>query len=73
MKYYSELTGELFNTIEELETSELQKREEVEKEIKITEAFEKAVEAWQHYLYLSKKYGKEEAYMPYSFMKEFFG
>ena len=74
MKYYSELTGELFNTIEELETSEaeIRKEEEAKKaaETEIAAAFEEAVDAWQHYLDLSKKYGKKEAYMPDSLFKE---
>lgn len=81
MKYYSELTGELFNTIEELETSEaeIRKKEEAKKaaDTEIAAAFEEAVDAWQHYLDLSKKYGKKEAYMPDSLFKglieEFFG
>ena len=30
MKYYSELTGELFNTIEELETSESDETKEIQ-------------------------------------------
>lgn len=81
MKYYSELTGELFNTIEELETSEaeIRKKEEAKKaaNTEIAAAFEEAVDAWQHYLDLSKKYGRKEAYMPDSLFKglieEFFG
>lgn len=81
MKYYSELTGELFNTIEELEASEAKIREkEAAKKAADTEiaaAFEEAVDAWQHYLDLSKKYGRKEAYMPDSLFKglieEFFG
>lgn len=81
MKYYSELTGELFNTIEELEASEAKIREEKEAkkaaDTEITKAFEEAVDAWQHYLDLSKKYGKKEAYVPDSLfeglIKEFFG
>ena len=81
MKYYSELTGELFNTIEELEASETKIREkEAAKKAADTEieaAFEEAVDAWQHYLDLSKKYGRKEAYMPDSLFKglieEFFG
>lgn len=73
MKYYSELTGELFNTIEELEASEAKIREkEAAKKAADTEiaaAFEEAVDAWQHYLDLSKKYGKKEAYVPDSLFK----
>lgn len=80
MKYYSELTGELFNTIEELETSEaeIRKKEEAKKaaDTEIAAAFEEAVDAWQHYLDLSKKYGKKEAYVPDSLfeglIEEFF-
>lgn len=74
MKYYSELTGGLFNTIEELEASEADIREkEAAKKAADTEiaaAFEEAVDAWQHYLDLSKKYGKKEAYMPDSLFRE---
>ena len=73
MKYYSELTGELFNTIEELEASEakIREKEAAKKaaDTEITAAFEEAVDAWQHYLDLSKKYGKKEAYVPDSLFK----
>ena len=74
MKYYSELTGELFDTVDELkETEEKIHRERIEAEKandEINKAFDAAVEAWNHYLDVSKKYGRESAVIPSSLFKD---
>ena len=68
MKYYSEKTGELFDTLDELEKAE-RKIEEKEKAKKaaqkeVNEAYAEAVKAWEHYLDVSKKCGCKKAYLP---------
>ena len=70
MKYYSEVTGEIFDTIEELEKSEEKilkenlEKEKAEKEI--SEAYHMVVEAWKYYLEVCKKHGKKDIYIPSS-------
>lgn len=68
MKFYSEKTGELFDTVEELETAE-KEIEEIEKAKKaaqeeVNSAYEEAVKAWENYLEVSKKCGCKRAYLP---------
>lgn len=69
MKYFSELTGEIFDTVDELKTAEEEiNRINAEKERaseEIDAAYKKAVQAWEDYLKVSKKY-KQIAYVPNS-------
>ena len=69
MKYFSELTGEIFDTVDELKTAEEEiNRINAEKERaseEIDAAYKKAVQAWEDYLEVSKKY-KQIAYVPNS-------
>ena len=74
MKYYSEITGELFDTIEELKNSEeeiqREKEERAKAEEEINKAFNEAMDAWQHYLDVAEKFGRKEAYVPDSIFQE---
>lgn len=67
MKYFSELTGEIFDTVDELKKAEEEiQKKNLEKERaskEIDEAYNKAVQAWENYLEVSKKY-KRPAYVP---------
>lgn len=62
MKYYSEITGELFDTVEKLRAEEekiLKREAEKEKASKeVEEAYKKAVKACDDYFEVVKKYGK---------------
>lgn len=75
MKFYSEKTGELFNSVEELKKAEeeIQKKEEADKAARkeINEAYAEAVKAWDHYLEISKKYDQKKAYLPDDSFKAF--
>ena len=77
MKFYSEITGELFDTIEELELTEksIREKEAAEKKAnkEIEKAYDDAVKAWKNYLEQSKKYGRRETYMPEGLFKDFIG
>lgn len=68
MKFYSEKTGELFDTVEELKKveEEVQKKEEAKKAAlaEVDEAYAEAVKAWNHYLEISKKHEQKKAYLP---------
>ena len=68
MKFYSELTGELFNTVEELDKAEEKVLNEIaEKAVAETEidaAFDEAINAWNNYLDVCKKYNHKSAPMP---------
>ena len=67
MKYFSELTGEIFDTVDELKKAEEEvhkKNAEKERASKeIDEAYDKAIQAWEDYLEVSKKY-KRTVYIP---------
>lgn len=75
MKFYSEKTGELFDTVEELKKveEEVQKKEEAKKAAlkEVDEAYAEAVKAWNHYLEVSKKHEQKKAYLPDDSFKTF--
>lgn len=68
MKFYSELTGELFDTVEELDNAEAKVHKEIEAkalaETEIDAAFDAAIDAWNNYLDVCKKYDHKSAPMP---------
>ena len=68
MKFYSELTGTLFNTVEELNSAEEKVHKEIEAkavaETEIDAAFDEAINAWNNYLDVCKKYDHKSAPMP---------
>lgn len=68
MKFYSEKTGELFDTVEELQKveKEIAKKEKAKKaaQAEVDKAYEEAVKAWNHYLDVSKERGCKKAYLP---------
>ncbi len=74
MKYYSEVTGEIFDTIDELDKAEEKIRDEererakAEKELKA--AYDEAITACDKYLTLAKKHKKTDIMVPESLFME---
>lgn len=76
MKYYSEITGELFDTVEELRKSEQkirekeQKKEEAKKEMDA--ALKECTDAWDRYLKVCEKYGVKRGYVSNGLFEDLF-
>lgn len=67
MKYYSEITGELFDTVEELRKNEQKLREEAlkkeEAKKEMDAALRECTDAWDRYLKVCEKYGVKRGYV----------